>query len=661
MNSVRLYTKMTVPFFLAILLLTSCFRETERLPDYPIRPVSFTKVSLTDPFWAPRIRTNHEVTIPLAFQKSEETGRIDNFKVAGGHMSGGFCSLYPFDDSDVFKNIEAASYSMQLYPDPALDAYLDTLISFIADAREADGYLYTNRTIDPLNTHDMAGKERWGNIEGGSHELYNVGHLYEAAVAHYQATGKTTLLDVALKNAGLIDSLFGWGKLEIAPGHQEIEIGLVKLYRITGERKYLDLAKFFLDVRGPGGSEYHQMHRKPVDQDQAVGHAVRAQYMYAAMADIAALTGDQDYLSATGRLWQDVVSSKTYVTGGIGAVRANEGFGEPYDLPNEEAYCETCAAIANALWNYRMFLLKGESKYFDVFEKVLYNGLLSGVSLEGDHFFYPNPLASSGQHQRKPWFGCACCPVNITRFLPSLPGYVYAIKDHDVYVNLFMSNTADLEVNGKKLVIEQLTDYPWNGDIQVKVKVEKPMKFGLKIRLPGWAVNDAFPGDLYEFVDSIPDRPTLSINGTGSDYVVRDGYICIERVWKNLDEVNFDIPMKIRKVAAHHLVRADSGRVALQYGPLMYCAEQADQEPSSVRNLMINAHTRLEFVFAGDLPGRIGSLNGVTESAFLSPDGTLSIIPQSFRVIPYFAWANRGAGEMVVWFPQSVELTVPVR
>ncbi|MCK7460846.1 MAG: glycoside hydrolase family 127 protein [Sphingobacterium sp.] len=381
----------------ALILFYGCQeKRATSFSDYPIEPVAFTKVNVTDNFWASRMAINHQITIPIAFRKAEETGRIDNFRIAGNYKEGSFCSLYPFDDSDVYKNIEAACYSMQIYPDPHLNAYLDSLIDYIAAAQEDDGYLYTNRTIDPASTHEMAGKLRWENEEESSHELYNAGHLYEAAVAHFEATGKHTLLSIAIKNANLVDSLFGWGKIEKAPGHQEIEIGLVKLFRVTGERKYLDLAKFFLDVRGPEGGEYNQMHEKAVDQHLAVGHAVRAQYMYAAMADIAAITGEKEYLLAIDTLWSDVVSSKTYLTGGIGSVGSHEGFGEPYDLPNMEAYCETCAAIANALWNYRMFLLHGDSKYFDVFEKVLYNGLLSGVSLSGDQFFYPNPLASAG-------------------------------------------------------------------------------------------------------------------------------------------------------------------------------------------------------------------------------------------------------------------------
>lgn len=632
-------------------ILSGCGQDKDTLTDYPVRPVPFTAVKLTDHFWAPKIGINHKVTIPLAFTKSEETGRTDNFKVAAGLLGGGFRSLYPFDDSDVFKNIEGAAYSLQLFPDPRLEAYLDTLIAYIAAAQEPDGYLYTNRTIDPGNTHEMAGPARWSNIEGGSHELYNMGHLYEAAVAHYQATGKRTLLEVALKNASLIDSLFGPGKLEIAPGHQEIEIGLVKLYRVTGEKRYLDLARFFLEVRGPGGSEYHQAHLKPADQAEAVGHAVRAQYMYAAMADVAALTGDLSYLAAIDRLWKDVVNTKTYITGGIGAVRDHEGFGPPYHLPNEEAYCETCAAIANAFWNYRMFLLKGDSKYYDIFEKVLYNGLLSGVSLTGDRFFYPNPLASSGQHQRKEWFGCACCPVNMTRFLPSLPGYVYATRDDNLFVNLYVSNAADLQLSGKQIRLEQNTDFPWSGKVVIRVTPESTARFTLRLRLPGWAMDDAFPGDLYFFEHASDARPSIYLNKNAAGYRVEQGYAVIDRVWKKGDEILISLPMEIRKVMANPLVKADSGLIALQRGPLVYCAEQADMPSGDIHGIVIRQDSKLEFRYDDELLGGIGVITGAVE---VKPHVTDENMPEGvagFTAIPYFAWANRGPGNMRVWIP----------
>lgn len=635
----------------AILLIT-CGEDKPVQQDYPIMPVSFTQVEVADNFWAKRIRRNHEVTIPIAFKKAEETGRIRNFRMAAGLEKGSFSSLYPFDDSDVYKNIEAASYSLQLFPDPGLEQYLDSLISYIAAAQEDDGYLYTNRTIDPFHTHEMAGPERWINEEASSHELYNAGHLYEAAVAHFQATGKRTLLDVALKNADLIDSQFGWGKIEKAPGHQEIEIGLVKLYRLTGEKKYLDLARFFLEVRGPDGDSYNQMHEKVLQQRTAVGHAVRAQYMYAAMADVAALTGQKDYLAAIDTLWADVVSGKTYLTGGIGSVREIEGFGEACDLPNMEAYCETCAAIANALWNYRMFLLHGESKYFDVFEKVLYNGLLSGVSLSGDHFFYPNPLESDGQYSRKPWFGCACCPVNITRFLPSLPGYIYATNGDELFVNLFIGNHACIMINGKQVELILETDFPWDGDVSITVVSDAPQFIDLRIRIPGWAENLAFPTDLYYFEEMDTERTEFIINGKNADIRKDDGYASISRVWHNDDKLLIRFPVFPRKVKADRLVKANTGKVAIQRGPLIYCLESADQPHTNIPGLYIQAQEEIGYAYLPGLLDGVGVLTLKMNSLPGKGSEEEAAGSDEFRAIPYFSWANRGPGEMTVWIPE---------
>lgn len=639
---------------LSFILISGCQQQRPTSLDYPIKPVPFTAVRVNDNFWAPRMLINHRITIPLAFRKAAETGRIDNFLIAGKLKEGRFCSLYPFDDSDVYKNIEAACYSMQLYPDPELNVYLDSLIGYIAAAQESDGYLYTNRTIDPQNTHEMAGKQRWEKEEESSHELYNAGHLYEAAVAHFQATGKRTLLDVAIKNADLIDSLFGWGKIEKAPGHQEIEIGLIKLYRITGERRYLDLAKFFLDVRGPGGNEYNQMHDKILNQKAAVGHAVRAQYMYAAMADIAALTGEQQYLHTIDTLWRDVVTGKTYLTGGIGSDGSIEGFGEAYDLPNMEAYCETCAAIANALWNYRMFLLHGESKYFDVFEKVLYNGLLSGVSLSGDRFFYPNPLASAGQYSRKAWFGCACCPVNISRFLPSIPGYIYAVNRDKLFVNLFIGNEAQINIKGQDIRLMLSTNYPWDGVISLKVETEWPLNFNLMVRIPGWARNEAFPSNLYYFEDNDTNQTTIFLNSKKINTTYKNGYASIERIWKSGDVITIEFPLVSRKVKANKLVKADEGRVALQRGPLIFCAEAIDQKTAHVINHVVDKEIKLNYEYLSEELNGIGILSGAIKAPNVKDgSGTDYLMSQEFIAIPYYAWANRGPGEMTVWFCES--------
>ena len=446
---------------------------------YPIDPVPFTAVRVTDDFWGQRLKASREVTIPLAFSKCESEGRYQNFVNAAHPSDTIHVGGYSFDDTDVYKTIEGASYLMQTYPDPALDRYIDSVLVIVAAAREPDGYLYTARTMNPKHPHEWAGPERWVKVEGLSHEFYNLGHMVEGAIAHYQATGKRNFLDIAIKYADCVCNAIGDGPNQqvYVPGHQIAEMALAKLYLVTGDRKYLDQAKFFLDKRcyTSRRDEYSQAHKPVVEQDEAVGHAVRAAYMYAGMVDVAALTGDSAYIHAIDNIWDNIVNKKYYITGGIGATSNGEAFGDNYELPNMSAYCETCAAIGNVYVNYRLFLLHGDSKYYDVLERTLYNGLISGVSLDGGAFFYPNPLESMGQHQRQPWFGCACCPSNIARFIPSLPGYIYAVKDRDVYVNLFMSNTANLDVDGKALVVSQKSDYPWNGDISINVEKIRPV------------------------------------------------------------------------------------------------------------------------------------------------------------------------------------------
>lgn len=488
----------------------------ESRSDYPIQPVAFTQVHVNDNFWAPKIELNRGVTIPYVLQKCRETGRIDNFLKAAGKMPVGTITEYPFDDTDIYKLIEGASYVLQVKKDPELERSLDTLIAIIAAAQEPDGYLYTFRTMKPEKLHPWIGANRWEKDPELSHELYDCGHLYEAATAHYLATGKKTMLNIAIKNADLLVKDFGPGKAEYFPGHQIVEMGLAKMYRVTGKKEYLDLAKFFLDIRGNGkikGSEYNQSQKPVTDQHVAVGHAVRAAYMYSGMADVAALTGDQKYLRAIDDIWNDVVDRKIYLTGGIGATGAGEAFGAPYELPNMSAYAETCASIANAYWNNRMFLMHGDSKYIDVLEKILYNGLLSGIAQDGKHFFYPNPLASMGQHQRASWFGCACCISNVTRFLPSVPGYVYAQNKNDLYVNLFMSNDAAIKLPAGVVNIEQSTNYPWEGKVNITVDPQKTSAFTLHIRIPGWAKQEAAPGDLYQFEDRTAKPITITLNG----------------------------------------------------------------------------------------------------------------------------------------------------
>ena len=512
------------------LTLAACGPRAPSPPrDYPVQPVPFTAVHLNDPFWAPRIETNRTESIPFAFQQCELSGRVDNFVRAAKALRGEPLENtkppgYPFDDTDLYKVIEGASYTLSVKPDPKLEAYVDSLIEKIAAAQEKDGYLYTTRTINPQSPHPWAGKERWELERDDSHELYNLGHLYEAAVAHYQATGKRTLLDIAIRTADLLDQTFGPGKKSIWPGHQITEMGLAKLYRVTGEERYLKLAKFMLDERGPNpgektnprGLEYNQAQQRVIDQTEPVGHAVRATYMYSGMADVAALTGDEAYVKAIDTIWANTVGRKLYITGGIGASGAGEAFGRHYELPNMTAYNETCASVGMDYWNHRLFLLHGDAKYIDVMERTLYNGLISGVALDGKTFFYPNPLESNGQHERSPWFGVACCPGNITRFLASVPGYVYAHKGDAVFVNLYAAGTAEIETGPeRKVTLVQDTRYPWDGTVRITVTPDRPRRFPINLRIPGWARNEVVPSDLYRFADRIsepahPDRERRS-------------------------------------------------------------------------------------------------------------------------------------------------------
>lgn len=650
----------------AIICLLPACKKVESSADYPIKPVPFTAVKLTDDFWAPRILKNASVTIPIAFGYCESTGRVKNFEIAGGLDTGKFQTIYPFDDSDVFKIMEGAAYSLQTSPDPRLDAYLDTLIYKIGLAQEDDGYLYTNRTIAEMHggegLHDWAHKNRWELDSILSHELYNIGHLYEAAVAHYQATGKRTLLDIALKSADLVAKDFAPDKVRVYPGHQVIEMGLVKLYRVTGDRKYLDLARFFLDIRGPKGQQYCQAHVLPVDQTEAVGHSVRATYMYSGMADIAAIEKDTAYLDAITRIWEDLTYTKMYITGGIGASGGNEGFAEPYALPNMSAYCETCASIGNIFTNERLFLLHGNSQYIDVLEKTLYNSMLSGVSLSADRFFYPNPLESNGQHNRQAWFGCACCPSNVARFVPAIPGYVYAVSNKDIYVNLFISNDAVIPVGDDTVRITQKTNFPWDGNVKMTITPALSDKFAIRLRIPGWARNEAIPGNLYEFVDQSVDSVMILVNGEKvSAGSLQDGYAVIARKWKEGDIIEMKIPMPVRKVVADERVAADRKKFAVQRGPVIFCAEWPDNDNGSVLNLVVKNDVVFSTEFMPSLLGGTQVIKTVGSPSKRTLGGNIDLLDeQQVTLIPYALWNNRGAGQMMVWLPAEAEVSKPL-
>ncbi|MBN1926255.1 MAG: glycoside hydrolase family 127 protein [Prolixibacteraceae bacterium] len=648
-----------------LIFVAGCNKQVvKKSGQYPIQPVPFTDVKITDNFWLPRIETNKEVTIPIAIEQSTISGRIKNFEIAGGLCEGEFCSQFTFDDSDIYKIIEAASFSLQTNPDPALENKLDSLIELIALAQEDDGYLFTNLTIAQKNgtkAHEWVGDGRWEKVHELSHELYNLGHLFEAATAHYQATGKRNLLDVAVKAADMLDNTFGWGKLEDYPGHQVVEMGLVKLYNTTGEKRYLDLAKFFLDVRGPEGSDYNQAHAKVVDQTEAVGHAVRATYMYSGMADVAALYNDESYIKAIRAIWEDMVWRKTYITGGIGASGGNEGFQNPYELPNMSAYCETCASIGNIFWNYRMFLYDGDSKYYDVLERTLYNAFLSGVNLAGDRFFYPNVLESIGQHQRSAWFGCACCPPNLARLLPSLPGYVYAKDDQSIYVNLYMSNESKIDFNDSPVNISQTTGYPWDGRVEINIDPENPIKFSLLMRLPGWASNEAMPGNLYHFYSSEDESVSLQVNGKRQNVNLKNGYAVITRKWEAGDKVTLLLPMKPRVVIASDSIKADIGKMAIQHGPIVYAAEWPDVENGKVLNLIFDKDQSMEFVFNPDLLNGVGLVNAKASLAKATTDGGIEYGEEiTVPLIPYYSWNNRAPGEMMVWLPYDESSVRPL-
>ncbi len=627
--------------------------------DYPIQPVAFTKVRLDDQFWLPRIETNRLVTIPASFARCENTGRVSNFVMAAARK-GKFCTKFPFDDTDIYKTIEGASYSLAVHPDPELARYVDSLISIVGKAQEPDGYLYTARTIDSLHPHPWSGMDRWVKENELSHELYNSGHMFEAASAHYLATGERNFLDIALKNADLLVRVFGPGRRHVAPGHEIVEMGLVRLYRITGKKEYLDLAKFFIDERGHRlydktspdewkNGMYWQDNLPVVDQDEAEGHAVRAMYLYSGMADVAALTGDKQYIEAIDRIWDNMVGKKIYVQGGIGAVPDGERFGADYELPNTTAYNETCASIGEVFWNQRMFLLHGDAKYIDMLEKVLYNGLISGVGLDGKSFFYTNAMQvvkdsvyPGLEPARSGWFECSCCPTNMVRFLPSLPGYVYAQRGNDLYVNLFIAGSAEVSLGDKRIHITQVNHYPWSGELAFTVSPESPAQFALRVRIPGWAGGG--DSQLYHHArkEMVP-RIDIKVNGQVLSYRRENGYAVIEREWKKGDVVQMNLPMKVEAVVADDSLVADRGKVAIQRGPIVYAAEWKDNS-GLVSNFVIPRQVVFTPEYEGGLLHGVEVLKGEVDRK--GGGGKVQM-----TAIPYCVWANRGAGEMMVWFP----------
>lgn len=652
-------TKKLVLFFTISTIIVGC-NPVEKHQDsiikqqigYTITPVDIKNVKLTDEFWLPIIKRVQEKTIEYAIKKCEEEGRLDNFLIAGKQKEGTVKGQMPFDDTDIYKIIEGASYSLISAPNPTLDKLLDSLIGIVKVGQEKDGYLTTWRTINPAKppapwVKVVEGK-RWESLFM-SHELYNAGHLYEAAAAHYRATGKRNFLDIALKNAELMIATFGEGegKIHGVPGHQIIETGLIQLYQITNKEAYLTLSKYFLDNRGnPENHElfgpYSQDHISVVDQDEVVGHAVRAVYMYAAMTDIAAIKKDTSYEKAVNKLWENMVYKKMYITGGIGSRHDGEAFGENYELPNLTAYNETCAAIGSVYWNHRLHNLYGHSKYFDVIERTLYNGLISGLSLDGEKFFYPNALESDGVYTfnrgectRQSWFDCSCCPTNLIRFIPSIPGLMYSKSKNTVYVNLYASNEALVAIENNSIDFSQKTDYPWNGKVSITVNPQKNAEFTIKLRVPGWARNQVLPGDLYSYTTKSTSKNSVTVNGESFENIGDDGFIAITRNWKKNDKIELDFPMEVKEVLTNEIVLENKGKIALEYGPIVYAVEEIDNKNGYDKIVIFDTDV-FEVKKEANLLGGVNTINN-----------------EKLKAVPYYAWSNRGVGKMKVWIQEK--------
>ena len=675
-------------FFAVFCLATVLTGQAVAQSGYPYTQVPFTSVKIApNTFWGDRIKAAREVTIPLAFSKCESEHRYKNFEMAAYTLQHpGHAGLqtkewdvskfmgFSFDDTDVYKTIEGASYVLQTYPDAKLKAYIDSVLDVVGAAQEPDGYLYTARTINPEHPHQWSGKKRWEVEEILSHELYNLGHMVDAACAHYQATGSDKFLNIAKRYADCVIREVGpkAGQACVVPGHQIAEMALARLYVLTGEKKYLDEAKFLLDYRGKTGRKdlYSQSDKPVVEQKEAWGHAVRAGYMYASMADVAALTGDEDYIKAIDAIYNNIVSRKYYLTGGVGARHAGEAFGADYELPNLTAYNETCAAISMVYLFERMFLLHGDAKYIDCLERTLYNGVISGMSVDGGKFFYPNPLSSDGHYRfnadntmtRQPWFGCACCPSNLCRFIPSMPGYIYGVRENNLYVNLFAANTATIAVGGKKVTLQQCTQYPWEGDIAIKVLQNKAKAFNMMVRIPGWAQNEVVPSDLYSFSDDILSGYEVTVNGQPVKGELQNGYLVINRNWKKGDVVRVHLDMPVRTVVANHRVSDDRGRIAVERGPLVYCAEWADNAGINPHHLLLARQPQFDVQTAYSIQNTEGNGNSFNVTAIkanaqeanVDADGRLVSKDVKVTLIPYYAWNHRGAGKMDVWLARSL-------
>jgi len=643
-------------YLLAILLWSCSFNKqlSAQTNTVKIDPVNFSNVTVTDAFWKPKMDLVATKTLAACVYQTEvKTARIRNFeKVArkkGEQHEGIF-----FDDSDVFKAIEAMSYAIKTNKDKNLEAKADEWIDKIAAAQLEDGYLNTYYTLTGLD-------KRWTDMS--MHEDYIGGHMIEAAVAYYDATGKRKFLDVVIKWANYFDSLFGPGKSDWVTGHQELELALVKLYRVTKDKKYLNLADWLLSERGKKlakGYTWSQWKDTAYTQDvvpvkeqkEITGHAVRAMYLYTGAADVAAHTGDQEYVTAMRRVWEDVVFRNMYITGGIGSAGTNEGFSKDYDLPNEQAYCETCASVGMVFWNQRMNSLTGNAEYIDVLERSLYNGALDGLSLSGDRFFYGNPLASSGKNERREWFGTACCPSNIARLIASLGNYIYGFSNDKIFVNLFVGSNSHFKLPNGEMQFSMSTNYPWEGNMKCTLNMKKKMTVPIAFRLPGWANGIPAPGKLYHYdMDTKDEAPIVLVNGKVVDYQLENGYVVVKQEWKNNDVVEYKLPLEVKKVVARDELLQDNGRIALQRGPIVYCVEAADNN-GKAWNLIAPSNTSFTTEKFSVLDENVISLVAKVPVIQMNEDGlSAQTTVQKVRAIPYYTWCNRGSNAMQVWLP----------
>ena len=645
---------------LLFVFLFFCFEKAHALKnvfDYPLQEVPYYNVKVTGGMWKMKIDSCIKNTVWDNLKQLARSGKIDNFSISAGLIKGDFKSNEA-SDSDVYKTIQGACYSLKLHPDPVLERYIDSLITIIGKVQEPDGYLYTIRYFMPLGNKCIGG--RWANLSH-SHELYNLGHLIEAAVAHYEATHKLNFLNMAVKTADLIARTFGTDRLCAIPGHQEIELALAKLYKVTGKKEYLDVAKFFLDERGHynkgrvqyvfrNSLTYYQDHKPVLEQEETTGHAVRACYMYAGMVDVGAMSGHVEYINASRRLWENATSKKIYLTGGVGASDTKgEAFDEEYMLPNLKAYSETCGAVANMLWNFRLGKYYKDAKYFDVLERTLYNGYLSSSSVHGVGYFYTNPLADRGKKNRSGWFDPPCCPTNISRTTTSVPGYLYLADKDNLYINLFMKSVSQIDFGGRTVSVIQETDYPWDGEVNFRLAINKPSTFTIKIRMPGWAREEAIPMGLYRYMNKINRDILLKVNGQRQTLTIDKGYAVIYKKWQTGDEIALSLPMEVRRVLCDERVKENSGRVAIERGPIVFCVEGIDNN-GKTSNIILPDESKLSCRFVKDLIGGITVIEGKAKAV----DKNGSAITSDFMAIPYFAWLNRGKGEMDVWLPRNI-------